>query len=102
MVRGLFFAIAALLAIGVQTVSAGPFHTKIIGASDQPVVINVAENVFLQIRNFTQEGGAVRGAVMVINNDGAAANILTASVIDTTTVAVAPEIINRVVIAGPA
>ena len=99
-----FFAIAALFTAvaGVQTAAAGPFHTKIIGASDQPVVISLAENVFLQIRNFTQEGGAVRGAVMVVNNDGAAANVLTASVIDPTTVTVAPEFINRVVIAGPA
>ena len=104
MLRGIFFGIATLfiVAVAVQTVSAGPYHTKIIGASDQPVVISVAENVFLQIRNFTQEGGAVRGAVMVINNDGATANVLTASVIDPSTVTVAPEFINRVVIAGPA
>jgi hypothetical protein len=104
MARGFFFALATLFAltIGVETVLAGPFHTKIIGPSDQPLVINVAENVFLQIRNFTQEGGAVRGAVLVINNDGAAANVLTSSLIDPTTVTTAPEFINRVVIAGPA
>ena len=104
MVRGFFFALATLfaLSIGAQKVSAGLFHTKIIGPSDQPVVINVSENVFLQIRNFTQQGGAVRGAVMVTNNDNASANVLTSSVVDPTTVTTAPEFINRVVIAGPA
>lgn len=104
MERRAFFAIAVLFVavLGIRTVSAGPFHTKIIGPSDQPVVINVAENVFLQIRNFTQQGGAVRGAVTITTNDGGTANVLTASLIDPSTVTVAPETINRVVIAGPA
>jgi hypothetical protein len=100
-----FFAIATLLSVGlgVHTVSAGPYHTKIIGPSDQPVVINVSENVFLRIRNFTQEaGGAVRGVISVTNNDGQTANVLTASLVDPSTVTVPPETINRVVIAGPA
>jgi len=104
MARRVFFTTAILitLTLGVRTLLAGPYHTKIIGPSDQPLVINLAENVFLQIRNFTQEGGATRGAVTVANNDGATANVLTASVIDPSTVTVALETINRVVIAGPA
>lgn len=95
-------AMSLAVTLGVPTASAGPYHTKIIGASDQPVVINVAENVFLQIRNFTQESGAVRGAVTVTNNDNVTANVLTASLINPSTVTIAPETINRVVIAGPA
>ena len=104
MARRAFFAIAILVTVtlSIRTVLAGPYHTKIIGPSDQPLVINVAENVFLQIRNFTQEGGAARGAVTVTNNDNATANVLTASLINPSTVTIAPETINRVVIAGPA
>ena len=104
MARRAFLAATMLVtaAMCIRNVSAGPYHTKIIRPSDQPVVISLAENVFLQIRNFTQEGGAVRGAVMVANNDNAMANVLTASLIDPSTVTIAPETINRVVIAGPA
>jgi hypothetical protein len=52
-------------------------------------------------QNFTQEGGTARGTVAV-TVDGQTANVLTASQINATSVAVVPEIINRVVIAGPA
>jgi hypothetical protein len=79
----------------------GPFHTKIIESSSNPLVIVVAENVFLQIRNFTQEGGTSRGAVTA-TIDGQTANVLAASQINTTTLTVAGETINRVLIAGPA
>src|SRR5438128_1636290 len=95
--------IAVLLGLiaGTKSVSAGPFHTRIIESSSDPLVISVAENVFLQIRNFTQEGGTTRGAVMVTIGSQTA-NVLTASQINTASVATAPETINRVVIAGPA
>ena len=104
MVRRTLFATAVLITLhfGLGTLLAGPYHTRIIGPSDQPLVINVAENVFLQIRNFTQEGGSVRGAVTISNNDGATTNVLTASLVDPSSVTVAPETINRIVIAGPA
>jgi hypothetical protein len=94
-------AVLFCLSIGVSPVFAGPFHTKIIGPSDSPLVLTVAENVFLQIRNFTQEGGSARGTVNVAIN-GVPANILTASQINSTSLLLAPEVINRVVIAGPA
>jgi hypothetical protein len=93
-------ALAALF-IGVSTVSAGPYHTKIIASTDQPLMLTIAENVFLQIRNFTQEGGATRGTVTV-TIDNESANVLTASQIDETNLTVPPETINRIVIAGPA
>lgn len=94
-------AVLFSLSIGVSPVFAGPFHTKIIGTGDSPLVLTVAENVFLQIRNFTQEGGSARGTVNVTIN-GVPANILTASQINSTSLLLAPEVINRVVIAGPA
>jgi hypothetical protein len=96
-------ALAILLSLfaSAAVVFAGPFHTKIITSGSEPVVLILAQNVFLQVKNFTQEGGTTRGTVAV-TVDGQTANVLTASQINATSVAVVPEIINRIVIAGPA
>jgi hypothetical protein len=94
-------AILSILFLSASFAFAGPFHTRIITATDDPLVLTIAENVFLQIRNFTQEGGSARGTVAVTIN-GDTANVLTASQINSTSLAIAPEIINRVNIAGPA
>lgn len=94
-----FAAVLFCLSIGVGAVMAGPFHTKVI--TNQPLVLSIAENVFLQIRNFTQEGGATRGTVTA-TIDGQTVNVLTASQINSADLATAPEFINRIVIAGPA
>ena len=73
------------------------------------LTINVPDGHILHIRNFTQEGGNERGVVTVtINNQ--TANVLNAAIIDNTAVTspgtpsptVPPEIINQIVIAGPA
>jgi hypothetical protein len=53
------------------------------------------------IRNFTQNGGSGRGFVTVNQlHTGATATVLTAAILDTSTNP--PDIINCVVIAGPA
>ena len=80
---------------------AGDFRSVIITSS--PLVINVLDHHFLRIWNFTQEGGTERGVVTVTVN-GQTANVLTASLIDigASSTASPPEIVNRVVIAGPA
>ncbi len=80
---------------------AGEFHSVVITGS--PLVINVSDHHFLRIWNFTQEGGTGRGVVTVTVNGGTA-NVLTTSVIDTSASSTTspPEIINRVVVAGPA
>jgi hypothetical protein len=93
--------VLSALWLGAHGVLAGPFHTRIIGSADEPLVIEVAGNVFLQIRNFTQEGGAARGSVTVTIGDQTA-NVLTASQINTTNLITPLETINRIVIAGPA
>jgi len=85
-------------------VSAGGFKTKIVTTS--PVTIPIPEDRFLKITNFTQEGGTERGVVRVnLSGDaGGSANVLTATRIDLSTGINAqnfPEIVNRVVIAGP-
>jgi hypothetical protein len=69
------------------------------GTSSDP--IRVHGDQFMVIRNFTQEGGSDRGFVMVTKlPSGDTANILTAAILDTTTTP--PDVINNVVIAGPA
>ncbi len=73
----------------------------------------VPDNHFLKVSDFTQEGGVDRGVLTVTLNDqsdqtsqtGQTANVLTASRIDSSTGGASqnpPEIINRVIIAGPA
>ena len=47
-----------VLGLTLNAAIAGPFHTKIITSADEPLVLSIAENVFLQVRNFTQEGGS--------------------------------------------
>jgi hypothetical protein len=97
--RGII-AVLALSAFGASAF-AGPHRTEIITSTSSPLVINVADAVFLKISNFTQEGGSARGTVTVTIN-GQSANVLTASQINTTSLATPLEEINRVVIAGPA
>src|SRR5258708_7631817 len=61
--------------------------------------IHVHGDQFMVIRNFTQEGGTDRGAVMVSKPPTVTAvNVLSAAILDTTTNP--PEVINNVVIAG--
>ncbi len=63
--------------------------------------IRVHGDQFMVIRNFTQEGGSDRGIVMVTKLPTMeTANVLTAAILDTTTNP--PEVINSVIIAGPA
>jgi hypothetical protein len=96
--RGL---VALCLSGTVAFIFAGEFHSVIITTS--PLMINVNDDHSLRIWNFTQEGGTQRGVVTVTIN-GQTVNVLTASIIDT---GVSPtpsplEIVNQVVIAGPA
>jgi hypothetical protein len=98
--------LVACILLGTTTfVFAGEFKSRIITSS--PLMITVPDNHFLKVSNFTQEGGADRGVLTVTLNDqtGQTANVLTASRIDSSTGGAAqnpPEIINRVIIAGPA
>jgi hypothetical protein len=101
-VTGLFFAAAAVS-------FANPFKSKIITGNDSMLVITVPEDHFMKITNFTQDGGTDRGVVEVTlqgdTENGGTANVLTATRIDFSTgsnTQNAPEIGNRVTIAGPA
>src|SRR5437870_13885746 len=102
----------AFCILGATTfVFAGEFKSKVITSS--PLMITVPDNHFLKVSNFTQEGGVDRGVVTVTltgqteqtGQTGQTANVLTASRIDSSTGGASqnpPEIINRVIIAGPA
>src|SRR3989454_4621836 len=98
--------LVACVLLGTTTfVFAGEFKSRIITSS--PLMITIPDNHFLKVSNFTQEGGVDRGVVMVTLNDQTVqtANVLTASRIDSSTGGASqnpPEIINRVIIAGPA
>ena len=103
------YSVAFFLLGGTSFIFAGGFKSKIITSS--PLVITVPDNHFLKVTNFTQEGGVDRGVLTVTLNDetgqtaNATANVLTASRIDLSTGNGSenpPEIINRVIIAGPA
>ena len=68
--------------------------------------IRVHADQFMVIRNFTQEGGSTRGVVTVTRPPGSmvptdTVQVLTAAIL-TTSSATPPDIINNVVIAGPA
>ena len=84
---------------------AHPFKSKIITTA--PLMITVGDDQFLNIKNFSQEGGIDRGVVSVTftGENGGTANVLPAIRIDLSTGSNSknfPEIGNQVIIAGPA
>ena len=103
-----FFIAASFLAVAAVAF-ANPFKSKIISGTDSVVEITVPGDHFMKITNFTQDGGTDRGVVEVVlpgdQENGGSANVLTAARIDLSTGSSAqnaPEITNRVTIAGPA
>src|SRR5882757_3405460 len=97
-----------LLAAGTVAF-ANPFKSKIISSDDSILEITVPGDHFMKITNFTQDGGTDRAVVEVVlpgdTENGGSTNVLTATRIDFSTGANAqnaPEIGNRVTIAGPA
>ena len=94
--------ILVCVALIVHSVWAGPYHTKVIPSNGAPLTLSIAENVFLRIRNFTQEGPATARGTVLVAVDNQTVNVLSASQIDSTNLATPPEVMNRVVIAGPA
>ena len=102
-------SIALVILAAASFAFANPFKTKIITGTTSALVITVPDDHFLKITNFSQEGGTDRGVVSVTltgdENGGGTATVLTATRVDLSTgmnSQIAPEIINRVIIAGPA
>jgi len=101
--------VALSLLIAAAVVFANPFKSKIISSDDPVLEITVPGDHFMKITNFTQDGGTDRAVVEVVlpgdTENGGSTNVLTATRIDFSTGANAqnaPEIGNRVTIAGPA
>ena len=84
-------------------VFAGDFKSAIIAGGDMLAApIHVSGDQFLVIRNFTQDGGTTRGLVNVyLIATGQSANVLAATIIDQNNPPPL-EVVNDVVIAGPA
>jgi hypothetical protein len=103
------FFVAAFFLAAAAVAFANPFKSKIISSNDSVLEITVPGDHFMKITNFTQDGGTDRGVVEVTlpgdTENGGTTNVLTATRIDFSTGANAqnaPEISNRVTIAGPA
>jgi hypothetical protein len=101
--------VALSLLVATEVAFANPFKSKIISSDDSVLEITVPGDHFMKITNFTQDGGTDRGVVEVVlpgdQENGGSTNVLTAARIDFSTGANAqnaPEISNRVTIAGPA
>jgi hypothetical protein len=101
--------VAFILLAAVTVAFANPFKSKIVSSDDSVLEIIVPGDHFMKITNFTQDGGTDRAVVQVSlpgdTENGGATNVLTATRIDLSTGANAqnaPEINNRVTIAGPA
>ena len=104
-----FFVAAVFLSASAVVVFANPFKSKIIQSSDSVLEIVVPGDHFMKITNFTQDGGTDRGVIEVVlpgdTDNGGSANVLTAARVDFSTGANAqnaPEVSNRLTIAGPA
>jgi hypothetical protein len=101
-------SIALVILAAASFAFANPFKTKIITGSSSALAITVPDGHFLKITNFSQEGGTDRGVVSVTltgDENSGTANVLTATRVDLSTgmnSQIAPEIINRVIITGPA
>ena len=103
-----FFVVAVFF--GAAAVAfANPFKSKIIQSTDPVLEITVPSDHFMKITNFTQDGGTDRGVIQVVlpgdEENGGSANVLTAARVDLSTGANAqnaPEVSNRLTIAGPA
>jgi hypothetical protein len=103
------FFVAAFFLAAAAVAFANPFKSKVISSDDSVVEIIVPGDHFMKITNFTQDGGTDRAVVQVTlpgdQENGGSTNVLTAARIDFSTGANAqnaPEISNRVTIAGPA
>jgi hypothetical protein len=103
------FSVAAVFFATAAVSFANPFKSKIVQSNDPVLEITVPGDHFMKITNFTQDGGTDRGVIEVVlpgdTENGGSANVLTAARVDFSTGANAqnaPEVSNRLTIAGPA
>jgi hypothetical protein len=88
-----------VLCVFAGTTFADDFKSVTITGGTPLGPIRVHGDQFMVIRNFTQDTGTTRGVVMVTQLPGiTSVNVLAAAILDMTSL----EVINNVVIAGPA
>ena len=96
------FRISVLAICGfVGTAFADDFKSVVIAANTTQNLPRVHGDQFMVIRNFTQDAGTIGGVVTVTKPpvSGSPVNVLNAAILDP---ANSPEVINSVIIAGPA
>ena len=95
-----FLRIFALIIGGLAgAIFADDFRSVVIASTTTISLPRVHGDQFMLIRNFTQDDGTTRGVVTVTKPPGGTpVNVLSAAVLD----ASPPDIINNIVIAGPA
>jgi hypothetical protein len=101
------FFLAAFFLAAAAVAFANPFKSKIISSDDSVLEITVPGDHFMKITNFTQDGGTDRAVVEVVlpGDTAGKTDVLTATRTDLSAGANsqnAPEVANRVIIAGPA
>jgi hypothetical protein len=101
-IPGSRFLVATLFCASAAFVIAADFKSKILQATER-LTITVPADHFLKIQNFTQEAPATTRGFVTTTSDGLTANaVLTAAIIDPMATPGSLEVINSVVIAGPA
>lgn len=99
--RSYLYLGAVIFCASAALVAASELKSEVILPAGQ-LTIHVSKDHALKILNFTQESGTTRGAVAV-TTDAGTANVLTAAIIQPSPApSPAPEVINTVVVAGPA
>ena len=96
------FRISVLAICGfVGTAFVDDFKSVVIAANTTQNLPRVHGDQFMVIRNFTQDAGTIGGVVTVTKPpvSGSPVNVLNAAILDP---ANSPEVINSVIIAGPA
>src|SRR6266480_4269300 len=88
------------ISIFIRTTFADDFKSMVVASGITADLPRIHGDQFMVIRNFTQDDGSPRGVVTVTKppNGGTSINVLAAAVLD----ASPPDVINSVVIAGPA
>jgi hypothetical protein len=103
LMNNLFRISAVALCAFVGTTFADEFKSKVIpgdGGVTSQLLAHVQDDQFMFIRNFTQENNAsITRGVVTVTKHATTADVLVAALLDPTS---PPEIINDIVIAGPA
>lgn len=99
------FLVSTLFIAAATLAFAGSFKSRFIGQTP-PDPVHIAENEFMLIRNFTQDGegqgNLPRGFVTYNEDSGNVIKILDAAIVNSAAPAGSEEVINSIIVAGPA